>query len=187
MEPELDPIATTTWSNDRDAATWHEAHRGQDRADSRSDSYGRFAALVTPGGLVLDLGCGSGLDAPALASRGLRLVGLDVSAPMLRIARVLPELSGSLLLGEMRALPLAIGSLDGVWADGSLHHLPKGDAACAVQEVARVLRRGGIFAAVEGGSVAGCVTNQEGAGTRTTTLRNCALSSQPRVSTSSTR
>jgi ubiquinone/menaquinone biosynthesis C-methylase UbiE len=38
-------------------------------------------------GLVLDLSCGTGNYALVLAERGLRVVGVDVSAPMLSAAR----------------------------------------------------------------------------------------------------
>ncbi len=161
MTPE--PVIVTARSYDEYAASWHEAHRTEDRSSTRADSYQRFAALLSPGGLVLDLGCGSGLDAPALAGRGLRPLGLDVSAGMLRIARAQPAYAGRLLLGEMRALPLAEHSVDGVWADGSLHHLPKVEAVRAVSEAARVLRPGGSFyASAERGDGEGFVERQEG-------------------------
>lgn len=161
--PTHDPVLFTARSYEQDAATWHDQHRDEDRSQPRSDSFDRFATLMVPGGLVLDLGCGSGLDAPALLGRGFRLIGLDISAKMLRIAQSIPEVAGRLLLGEMRALPLADGSVDAVWADGSLHHLPKSVTGRAVREAARVLRRGGILAAsVERGDFEGFVENSEG-------------------------
>src|SRR3989304_5329099 len=46
-------------------------------------------ALVEPqrGELVLDLSCGTGNSALALAQRGFRVVGVDVPEPMLLVAR----------------------------------------------------------------------------------------------------
>jgi SAM-dependent methyltransferase len=38
-------------------------------------------------GLVVDLGCGSGIFAQAIAARGYEVLGVDVSAAMLRLAR----------------------------------------------------------------------------------------------------
>jgi SAM-dependent methyltransferase len=48
--------------------------------------YRQLAARVAPAGPVLELGCGSGRVTCALARDGVRVVGLDLSAPMLRRA-----------------------------------------------------------------------------------------------------
>jgi SAM-dependent methyltransferase len=158
-----DPVRATARAYDADAVSWHAAHRGEDRATARREGYDRFAALLPTGALVLDLGCGSGLDAAPLAARGLRLVGLDVSHAMLRIAQEEPQLSGRLLLAEMSRLPLADASVDAILADGTLHHLPKDALGAALREAARVLRSGGILSAsVERGDFAGYVERQEG-------------------------
>ena len=42
---------------------------------------------LRPGDALLDLGCGAGRHAIALAKRGLRVTGVDISEPMLRHAR----------------------------------------------------------------------------------------------------
>jgi SAM-dependent methyltransferase len=46
-----------------------------------------FVSLVTSAGSVLDLGCGTGIVAAALALRGQEVVGVDTAAPMLALAR----------------------------------------------------------------------------------------------------
>ena len=38
-------------------------------------------------GLIVDLGCGSGIWAARLVAEGYRVLGIDISAPMIRIAR----------------------------------------------------------------------------------------------------
>lgn len=159
-----DPVSATARSYDDDAASWHAAHRGEDRSRSRRESYKRFAALLSHRGLVLDLGCGSGLDIPLLTASGLTVIGLDISRALLRLAQAdVPDAAGRLLRGDARALPLAAGVVDGVWADGSLHHLPKADLADAVREVARILRPNGLFGmSVERGDFQGFVEHQEG-------------------------
>jgi ubiquinone/menaquinone biosynthesis C-methylase UbiE len=43
--------------------------------------------LVRPGGRVLDVGCGTGEDAVRMMQRGARVVAIDASAEMVRIAR----------------------------------------------------------------------------------------------------
>jgi SAM-dependent methyltransferase len=43
----------------------------------------QFLAMVRPGGIVLDLGCGPGREAFELAERGVRVVGLDIASSLL--------------------------------------------------------------------------------------------------------
>jgi SAM-dependent methyltransferase len=46
-----------------------------------------LAALAGPGGRVLDIGCGTGKAAVALASRGLDVLGVEIDARMAEVAR----------------------------------------------------------------------------------------------------
>jgi len=161
--PESAPVGVTRQAYDQSATTWHTAHRDERRAVARADSYDRFVAVTRRDGLVLDLGCGSGRDGSELARRGFRLLGLDVSAGLLALARYEPALSGRLLLGEMRSLPVASGALDGVWIDGSLHHLPKSEAMHALREAEPVLSSGGsCYLSVDRGAGERFVSNTDG-------------------------
>jgi ubiquinone/menaquinone biosynthesis C-methylase UbiE len=97
---------------------------------------------------VLDLGCGDGGVAQALAALGLMeqpLCGLDVAHADLRRARR----SGAhrhVARADARQLPFADGHFATVLANGVLCCIPKGlDAALA--EVCRVLRPGGLLVA----------------------------------------
>lgn len=100
-----------------------------------------FAARVSTGGTVLDLGCGTGRVAAHLARRGLQLRGLDLSAGMLGQARRrhpwLPVVRGSL-----HRLPFASGCADGVLAWYSLIHTAPAELPGLVAELARVGRPG---------------------------------------------
>jgi ubiquinone/menaquinone biosynthesis C-methylase UbiE len=53
----------------------------------RSAVWRRLDPLFNEGGLVLDLGCGTGLDAVHLQSRGVSVYGIDSSAQMVEVAR----------------------------------------------------------------------------------------------------
>lgn len=110
-----------------------------------------FAALrVRPGMAILDVGCGLGGDAGALArliGRGGRVVGLDPSETLLAEAQ--SRLSGELLpaefvQGDASALPFADAAFDGAYAIRVFQHLAAPEAAFA--EMVRVLRPGGRLA-----------------------------------------
>jgi ubiquinone/menaquinone biosynthesis C-methylase UbiE len=101
----------------------------------------RFSALLDPGARVLDTGCGPGWDTVRLRDLGLRACGLDRSRGMLSEAR---ERGVPLLLGDMRALPVPDGALDGLWVCASFLHIPKQDAPAVLREFRRALRPGGV-------------------------------------------
>ena len=98
----------------------------------------RFAALLPPGAKVADIGCGPGHHAALLRERGLHAYGFDLSLEMLS-ARGVPGVAQA----DMRALPLASGSLDAVWSAAAMLHVPRPDVPLALTEFARVLRPGG--------------------------------------------
>lgn len=94
-------------------------------------------------GRVLDVGCGDGQIARALAARGCSVVGVDPTERNLQVAR---ERGGGpdYLKGEAADLPFEDGSFDAVVACLVFEHIDDLDGAIA--EVARVLRPGGRFA-----------------------------------------
>ncbi|GAA1751974.1 class I SAM-dependent methyltransferase [Aeromicrobium alkaliterrae] len=96
---------------------------------------------ATPGRL-LDAGCGPGQWTDLLAAGGRDAVGLDLSAAFLASARARFP-SGRYVRADLRALPLADASCDGVLAWYSLIHLPPELVPEALAEIARVLRPGG--------------------------------------------
>ena len=118
----------------------------------RSDQYIDYLRLMPVAGqqdrVVLDFGCGPGHDLVgfATASRPLRLIGIDVSAPSLEQTRARLALHGctpelhQIKEGESR-LPLADGSVDYIHSSGVLHHIA--DPVGVLREFRRVLRPGG--------------------------------------------
>ncbi|MFE0901787.1 class I SAM-dependent DNA methyltransferase [Streptomyces rochei] len=105
---------------------------------------GAFAELVGPRGEVADLGCGPGRVTAHLASLGLRVFGLDLSASMLEIAR--REHPGLRFeQGSMLELDLPDGSLAGAVSWYSSIHTPWERLPDLFGEVRRVLAPGGHF------------------------------------------
>ncbi len=105
---------------------------------------GALEALT--GKRVLELGCGGGLMAEEYARRGAAVVGIDRSAPSLRVARrharseeLAIDYVGSLAEG----LPFPDEAFDAVVTADTLEHVD--DVKRVVAEAARVLKPGGRF------------------------------------------
>ncbi|MDQ2713387.1 MAG: class I SAM-dependent methyltransferase [Chloroflexota bacterium] len=96
---------------------------------------------------VLEFGCGAARWSLALAERGARPVGLDVSARQLHHARRLLQEAGMdfpLIEASAEDVPLPDGSFDIVFCDwGAMTFC---DPLRTVPEAARLLRSGGLFA-----------------------------------------
>ena len=97
---------------------------------------------------MLDLGCGNGRVALALAERGYRVEGIDISPSMVEEARAAAAAAGidaRFRVGDAVKLPYDENELDAVvFACNGIGHLTRdGKIACLV-EVQRVLRPGGV-------------------------------------------
>jgi SAM-dependent methyltransferase len=96
---------------------------------------------------VLELGCGGGQWSAALATKGARGVGIDLSMAQLDHARAHCRRHGvsvPLALTDAESLPFRADSFDIVFCDhGAMSFC---DPARTLPEVARVLRRGGMLA-----------------------------------------
>jgi len=108
---------------------------------------------ATPGERVLDLGCGTGHQAAALAAGGAEVVGLDADEDMLRAARAEHGAEARLrfVAGDAAAFTPADvgGQVDAVLSNAALHWMT--DQAAVLGRVRAVLRDGGRFVAEMGG------------------------------------
>jgi len=98
------------------------------------------------GTTVLDLGCGGGFMAEALARRGAAVIGVDPVAEVVAAAREHALLAGLAIdyrVGGGEAIPLADRSVDCVVCVDVLEHVA--DIDRVLDEIARVLKPGGLF------------------------------------------
>ncbi len=93
------------------------------------------------GARALDLATGTGDLAFALAERGARVVGLDITPRMIELARAKSNGHTRFLVGDMCALPFADQVFDVVTTGYGLRNVP--DLALAIAEIHRVLKPGG--------------------------------------------
>lgn len=102
------------------------------------------------GARVLDLGCGTGIPtARQLADAGLDVVGVDLSAGMVELART--HVPGAAFhradIADLRpGGPLDLGRFDAVVAFFSLLMLPRAEIPLALRTVHHLLRPGGLLA-----------------------------------------
>jgi SAM-dependent methyltransferase len=111
-----------------------------------ADDVAVLTRLVTVAGRdVVDVGCGGGALVRALAARGARVTGVEISQSQLAAAIENDAGSGaSYLVGLAQQLPLPEESVDVVVFMRTLHHVPAADMLGALCEACRVLRPGGV-------------------------------------------
>jgi SAM-dependent methyltransferase len=109
--------------------------------------YRRLLLAQVPAGAerVLDVGCGAGTLARALARRVPLVEGIDRSPVMIEEARRLAPPNVTLHLADALTADVPDGAYDAVLSSAVLHHL---DLTEALPRMAGWLRPGGVLAAV---------------------------------------
>lgn len=91
---------------------------------------------------ILDVGCGTGVFTLDVLAAGAKIIGLDISFPMLiQAEKKTTQYSFLGTLGNMTTLPFADESFDKVFSMTALEFLS--DATPAIKELQRVVRPGG--------------------------------------------
>jgi SAM-dependent methyltransferase len=125
---------------DRVAATYDATRGGMERGRRLAAV---IAGLLPARGPLLEVGVGTGTVSAGLAELGRDMVGVDLSLPMLAVAR--ERLPGRIAAADALHLPVRTGSVAGACLVHVLHLVA--DVPQTLAEVARVLRAGGTLVA----------------------------------------
>ncbi|ODB95160.1 hypothetical protein A3197_17520 [Candidatus Thiodiazotropha endoloripes] len=116
---------------------------------------------ISPGKLILDVGCGPGRDVQEFLNRRYRAYGIDLSMGFLAIAK---RDVGENVFTRMNLLSSAFedDTFDSIWCCAVLSHLKKAELPMALREFKRIVKKEGkIFIAVKKGHGEGMQTEAE--------------------------
>ena len=140
-------FAQTYW--DTAAETYVQDFSGTGIGETRRHAvWRRFAKIFSPGQKLLELNCGTGIDAVHLAGKGLQLVACDISSRMIEIARQHAASTNTSKLIDFKVLPNEeIGALEGEdLFDGAFSNFCGlncvEDLEAVARELARLVRPG---------------------------------------------
>ncbi|WP_299688802.1 class I SAM-dependent methyltransferase [uncultured Tateyamaria sp.] len=112
------------------------------QSDGPSADMQRFIDNVTPGGRVLDIGCGPGAAAGYMAAAGLRADAWDPVPEMLAMAAARPGVTARAAGYDDLT---AAATYDGIWANFSMLHTPLSKWPAHVAAIKSALKPGGLF------------------------------------------
>lgn len=123
------------------AKDWHNDHKLDDWWTNGTD---KFISFLKKNDLVLDVGCGAGTKSRYLINRKLRVLGIDLSEEMIKIARKEVSL-GQFIAMDLDDIEKLEESFDGIFVQAVLLHIPKKDIAEKLKKVAKKLKKGGYL------------------------------------------
>jgi SAM-dependent methyltransferase len=149
----VDRLSETREAFDGVAPTYHASNAANTTlSDIRRRTLDALVGAVHPGASLLDLGCGPGTDAEALARRGFAVTAIDWSPAMIREAARRLDDAGLLGRVDLRRLGIhelaALGdaTFDAAYSTlGPLNCVP--DLAEAARLIAARIRPGGVVVA----------------------------------------
>lgn len=147
------PVAWDFLPSSYDTVATKYASRFGDELDHKPRDRELLEALArSVGDPVADVGCGPGQIGAFVRQRGRRVIGIDLSPEMAKLATLRLDAA---LVADLRALPLGSESMGGLVAFYAVIHLGRSELGAAVGEFHRVLRPGGrvVLSAHEGTGV----------------------------------
>ena len=150
--PAPQPFAAFDLRAARRYDAWYASSEGMKVAASEEALLGELLGRFPGAGSLLEVGCGTGHFSRWFARQGLAVVGLDVGQAMLAVAG---ERAGGprYAAGSALSLPFTDGAFDLVAFVTSLEFI--GERTRALQEAARVARRGIVLGLINQASPLG--------------------------------
>jgi ubiquinone/menaquinone biosynthesis C-methylase UbiE len=143
----VDPRRLVQAGYDRVAERYAEWTREHEPVRLRYEQ--RLVDLVPEGARVLDVGCGTGAGTTARLARRFEVVGLDLSARSIDLARSkLPSVT--FVHGDLTEVEFPEGSFSGIVAFYSLIHVPRQRHPDVLRSFSRWLAPGGVLVATFG-------------------------------------
>lgn len=102
----------------------------------------KFLRLVKPGGIILDLGCGTGRDSKAFKDACFKIVAVDGSRELCNMAS---ELVGQEVICSTFEEFMPNEKYDGIWACSSLLHISKEEIKIVVKKLLPYMNDNCIF------------------------------------------
>jgi hypothetical protein len=122
---------------------FYNAHAGDYAAngDRPNPRLSGFLKRCRPGGRILELGTGGGVDAKAILEAGFVLDATDGSAELAAIATArIGQLVRTMLFNELSA----VRHYDGVYACAALTHAPRDELGAVIGKIHAALVSGGV-------------------------------------------
>lgn len=118
---------------------------GRELGDERTKHVAAFVnhLRATRASAVLEVGCGAGRDGLILSAGGCAYTGVDLSPAAVQICH---DQGLEAVEGSASDLPFTPDSFDAAWSMSTLMHLDGDGFTQAIQELGRVVRRGGAVA-----------------------------------------
>src|ERR1035437_10954279 len=104
----------------------------------------KFASLLKPNSVILDIGCGAGLPVDGfLVESGHKVMGIDISGRQISLARRnVPK--GSFEVKDMSELKKSRHQVDGVVSFYSIYHIPREEHQHLFKLLNSFLPQGGL-------------------------------------------
>ena len=138
------PFIKTMW-NENDLQ-YYDNHAASFAADTCSVDFSeiraRFMRNLLPGAVILDFGCGSGRDTKAFLEQGFRVIAVDGSEELCKIASVYTGIPvRKMLFQELEETE----EYDGIWACASILHVPRTTLPDILKRMCKALKGNGII------------------------------------------
>ncbi len=115
-----------------------------DETDFVKKALEKFINLLPQKTDVLDIGCGGGRDSRFIFKYGFKISGIDFSENMINAAKIIePRIDYKVM--DFEELNFPDNTFGGVWANASLHHIPKKNLLDVLVKIHKILKQGGIF------------------------------------------